>query len=57
MRERKESKITVSLLDAIGNLAVSQIPLKTKLKILKESSKCSELKDEIEYIFARLSEQ
>ena len=57
MREHKESKITVSLLDAIGNLAVSQIPLKTKLKILKESSKCSELKDEIEYIFARLSEQ
>jgi len=46
----------VSLLDAIGNLAVCRMSREEKMRILKEASKCKTLKEEIEYIIGHLPE-
>ena len=56
MGERMCKKIKVSLLDAIGNLAVTRIPREKKQEILKEASKCRSLEEEIKYILRRLEE-
>jgi len=46
----------LSLLDAIGNLAVCRMSIEEKMRILKEASKCKTLKEEIEYILKHLPE-
>lgn len=46
----------LSLIDAIGNLAVRQMSREKKMRILKEASKCKTLKEEIEYILRHLPE-
>ena len=51
-----ESMKGVSLLDAIGNLAVCRMSREEKMRILKEASKCKTLKEEIEYIIGHLPE-
>jgi hypothetical protein len=43
-------KLKVSLIDAMGHLAVSRVEWEEKVRILKESNKCSSLKEEIEFI-------
>lgn len=46
----------LSLIDAIGNLAVRQMSREEKMRILKEASKCKTLKEEIEYLLRHLPE-
>jgi hypothetical protein len=44
----------ISLVDSIGNLAVSKMPLEKKLRILKKASQMKSLEEEIAYILENI---